>query len=188
MPVIEPLIDPYHSSSSYVPAGDMWGFKRIDAAYAWALSKGDLVTVAVIDSGVDFTNSDLDANRWSNERELNGLPKVDDDGNGYVDDIYGWDFVAGLPSSINNDIMGHGTYVSGIIAAEENSTGINGVAPEAQIMSLKALGYSADISDFAAAIRYAADMGARVINMSLGIPPYYDASGKVPTYTVMTRS
>ncbi len=125
------------------------------------------VVVAVIDTGVDYTHEDLRANMWHNPGEIadNG---IDDDGNGYVDDYFGVDIVAGQGSG--NDDHGHGTHVAGIIAAVNNDRGIVGVAYNARIMSVKA-GQSSGFfnnSAVAAAIIYAANNGADVINMSFG--------------------
>lgn len=125
------------------------------------------VVVAVIDTGVDCNHPDLRANMWHNPGEIpeNG---IDDDGNGYVDDYYGVDIVAGGGSG--NDDHGHGTHVAGIIAAVNNAEGIVGIAYNARIMSVKAgmsSGYFSN-SAIAAAVIYAADNGADVINMSFG--------------------
>lgn len=141
---------------------------------AWTLTTGDNQPVAVIDTGIDITHPDLTSKIWSNPDEIpgNGL---DDDGNGYVDDAIGWNFV----SNTNNvqDNNSHGSHVSGSIAAStNNSTGIAGLAWSNPIMPIKALGSNATgtWSNIAAAIIYAADKGAHVINLSLGdaaVPP-----------------
>ncbi len=144
------------------------------------------VIVAVIDSGVDIEHPDLQGQIWHNRAEADGVTGVDDDGNGYVDDIVGWDFsdAPGLPGvgdflqrdSDPRDESGHGTHVAGIIAAvADNGIGVAGVASNARIMVLRAGfnlpggGYLED-DDIAAAILYAVDNGARVINMSWGDP------------------
>ncbi len=125
------------------------------------------VVVAVIDTGVDYNHIDLRNNIWVNPAEIpdNGM---DDDGNGYIDDIYGWDCVG-----YDNDPMddnGHGTHVAGIIAAENNKEGGIGVAYNCKIMVLKAGNSSGyfNNSDIARAIQYAYMNGASVINMSFG--------------------
>ena len=141
----------------------------IDAAEAWDVNRGSASTVvAVVDSGVAFEHPDLAPNMWSNPEETadNG---VDDDGNGVVDDVRGWDFVG----DDNNpwDYTDHGTHVAGTIAARgNNGAGGVGVAWEASIMDVRALnasgsGNNADIAD---AFTYAAANGASVINASLG--------------------
>ena len=132
------------------------------------------VVVAVIDTGVDYTHPDLAANMWVNTAEIpdNG---IDDDGNGYVDDIYGANTIADNGGADGNegdpmDDHGHGTHVAGIIGAANNREGIVGVAYNAKIMAVKA-GQSTGVfnqSDIAEAILYAYEMGADVINMSFG--------------------
>ena len=125
------------------------------------------VVIAVIDTGVDYNHLDLRNNIWVNSAEVpnNG---IDDDGNGYVDDINGWDCVGN-----DNDPMddnGHGTHVAGIAAAENNKIGTVGVAYNCKIMCLKAGNSSGyfNNSDIAEAIQYAYMNGASVINMSFG--------------------
>jgi subtilisin family serine protease len=109
----------------------------IDAPQGWdVLHDAPAVVVAVIDSGVDTQHEDLAANLWRNPGEVrNG---VDDDGNGYVDDLYGIDCVGGAGDPIDDN--GHGTHVAGTIAAVgNNGRGVTGVAWRAQIMALKVL-------------------------------------------------
>ncbi|MBN2239846.1 MAG: S8 family serine peptidase [Dehalococcoidales bacterium] len=127
------------------------------------------VVVAVIDTGVDYTHPDLAANIWVNGAEFNGTPGVDDDGNGYIDDIQGVDVTTnkGDPA----DDHGHGTHVAGIIAASaNNSEGGVGIAFNTQIMPIKAAQYSGVLSasDIAEAVYYAVEKGADIINMSFG--------------------
>lgn len=128
------------------------------------------VVVAVIDTGVDYKHPDLSGNMWINTAEIvsNG---IDDDKNGYVDDIYGASIQGGTKFGDPNDDNGHGTHVAGIIAASANNNiGGVGVAYNVKIMAIKA-GQSSGIfsaSDIATAIYYAADKGADVINMSYG--------------------
>jgi len=124
--------------------------------------------VAVIDTGVDYNHPDIRNNIWNNNDEI-ADNKIDDDGNGFVDDILGWDFVNRDNDPIDDN--GHGTHCAGIIAAEANNTiGIAGVAPKCNIMPLKAIGRSGKGTSIEAAraIRYAADNGADVISMSFG--------------------
>ena len=125
------------------------------------------VVVAVIDTGVDYNHLDLRNNIWINTAEIADNGK-DDDGNGYIDDVYGWDCVGN-----DNDPMddnGHGTHVAGIIAAENNKEGGIGVAYNCKVMVLKAGNSSGyfNNSDIAEAIQYAYMNGASVINMSFG--------------------
>ncbi|WP_071515680.1 S8 family serine peptidase [Geitlerinema sp. PCC 9228] len=128
---------------------------------------GANTVVAVVDGGVDYDHIDLNDNIWRNTDEIpnNG---IDDDRNGFVDDTVGWDFVDGDASP--DDPNGHGTHVAGAIAAENNNIGITGVAPDAQIMPVRAVGSqgAGNIADIVRGIRYAADNGADVINLSLG--------------------
>lgn len=143
-----------------------WGINMINAPEVWnAGYTGAGITVAVIDTGVDYNHPDLVNNIWSNSDEIanNG---IDDDGNGFVDDVRGWDFVSN--DNAPSDSNGHGTHVAGIIAASRNSIGHTGVAYNAKIMPLKALGGGDEWGNIINAIRYAVDNGARVINMSLG--------------------
>lgn len=166
--------DPYYSSKGSLFSGfplldDLWGLKLLDVERAWEFTRGSGITVAVIDTGVYLDHADLRNNIWVNLAETNGIAGFDDDGNGYVDDVNGWDFVDG--DSDPSDLNGHGTHVAGIIGAlAGNNIGIAGVAPESRIMAIRVLdefggGYFEDVAD---GIRYAADMGARVINLSLG--------------------
>ncbi len=144
----------------------MWHFRTIQANTAWDLSRGSPIPVAVIDTGVEVTHPDLAANIWTNTREIpnNG---IDDDNNGYIDDIHGWDFA--YNDNNPDDQYGHGTACSGLVGAvQDNSIGVTGVAPNARIMALKAstdAGYFYDSNNVGAYL-YAANNGARVLSMS----------------------
>jgi subtilisin family serine protease len=142
----------------------------IDAPKAWeTVTGGSNVIIGVVDTGVDWHHLDLADNIWTNEAEAGGSPGVDDDGNGYVDDIRGWDFVEN-----DNDPMdyhSHGTHVSGTIAAVgDNGVAICGVMWTAQIMPLRIFdGAGFTPADVAiSAILYGSDNGARVLNNSWG--------------------
>jgi subtilisin family serine protease len=141
----------------------------IDASDAWDLTTGSPdIVVAVIDTGVDIDHFDLRDNIWVNPGEIPGN-EVDDDGNGYIDDINGWNFV----NSSNNifDDRGHGTHVSGTIAAQgNNGIGVTGVSWQSSIMGLKFLSDNGTGTweDAAEAILYAASMGVRISNNSWG--------------------
>ena len=157
---------PIHSWGQPYP--DLWGIKQIDCEQAWDLAQGLGVTVAVIDTGVDWTHPDLAANIWTNTDEIPGNG-VDDDGNGYRDDVHGWNFCNSTNSPM--DDHGHGTHCSGTIAAVgNNSTGVIGVAPRAKIMALKFLGSngSGSSENGALAMRYAANNSAKVLSNSWG--------------------
>ena len=149
----------------------LWGMEAINAEAAWDVTQGAGVVVAVVDTGVDYNHADLVANIWYNNEETAG-DGIDNDGNGYVDDIRGWNFCGN-----NNDPMDdndvdetfHGTHVAGTIAATgDNNIGVIGVAPAAQLMAVKALDNAGggSIASTAPAILYAALNGARVINNS----------------------
>lgn len=170
---------------------NQWGMIDIGVTEAWKISRGDSkMIVAVIDSGVDYTHEDLLPNMWRNPGETgvdsSGKRKennsIDDDGNGFVDDIVGWDFATNdnkpydlsvpwqqLLTSGGNP--GHGTHCAGNVAARgDNAIGISGVAPNVKIMALrfiteKGSGTSADAIK---AIKYAVDNGAKVLSNSWG--------------------
>ena len=148
---------------------DQWGL--MDAAtgapQAWTQSRGNGVLVAVLDSGVQLAHPDLANNLWRNpgETPANG---VDDDRNGYVDDVHGAHIKA-LNGNVEDD-NGHGTHVAGIVAAQAgNGTGGSGIAPGARIMSVKVLdaNRAGDSSQLAKGIRYAVDNGAKILNVSI---------------------
>jgi Subtilase family/Bacterial pre-peptidase C-terminal domain len=145
-----------------------WALNAINAPEVWAQGyTGQGIVVAVVDSGVDDTHPDLDTNMWVNRAEIAGNG-IDDDQNGFIDDVRGWDFVDqdNTPSDLNS----HGTHIAGIIAAKLNDFGVTGVAPTAQIMPVRVLDRRNEGTDpdVANGIRYAANNGARVINLSLG--------------------
>jgi subtilisin family serine protease len=150
---------------SYV-AGNQWGLEKIEAPFAWTKSTGsEDIIVAVIDSGIDYNHNDLKDNIWINTLEsFNGL---DDDGNGYIDDIYGWNFFNNTNNSM--DVYGHGTKVAGIIGAVgNNSLGIAGVNWRVKIMPLRISSDSGSgtTSAIFKAINYAVNHGAKIINLS----------------------
>ena len=144
----------------------------VDAPEAWAITRGSAdVVVAVVDTGIDITHPDLADNIWVNVDEIpgNGL---DDDGNGKIDDVNGWDFRnddASVFDSASED--DHGTHVAGTIAGVSNGAGIVGLAPNVKIMPIKFLGGAEGTGSTAAAaagIDYAVRNGATVINASFG--------------------
>jgi subtilisin family serine protease len=148
----------------------------VDAPAAWdATTTGDDVVVAVIDLGVDVDHPDLAASMWTNQVEATGTPGVDDDGNGYLDDVHGWDFKQddADPSPGSGGFAWHGTHVAGIVAAERgNATGIAGVCGACRIMALR---FDLSLGQELEAIEYAAANGADVINMSFGSPIWSNA-------------
>lgn len=148
--------------------GLQWGVDLVKAPEVWARGyQGQGTVVAVIDSGVDYNHPELQNNIWSNNDDIpnNG---IDDDGNGYVDDFRGWDFVEN--DNDPQDLESHGTHIAGTIASSIGGGGTVGIAPEAEIMILRVLDNAGvgKVSDGIEAIRYAADNGADVINFSSG--------------------
>lgn len=160
-----PITDPPPANAAGSPDAD------IDADDAWDTQTGSNGTVlAVIDNGVDLGHPDLDGSLWINVAEAGGTTGVDDDANGYVDDVNGYDFKGddGNPSPGSGSAAGHGTHVAGTIGAEmDNNVGVAGVCPDCRIMVLK-FGY--DVATELEAIQYAIDNGASVINASYGGP------------------
>ncbi len=118
-----------------------WGLPKINAPAAWETNKGSSdVIIAVIDTGVDYKHPDLAANMWVNQAEYEGVPEVDDDGNGIVDDIYGASWIDGTVNSDPMDDNSHGTHCAGIMGAVgDNGIGICGVNWNVRIMALKFL-------------------------------------------------
>jgi len=151
---------------------DQWSLSKINAQGAWDIYTGSLQTiVAVLDTGVDYNHRDLRDNMWINEVELNGSAGIDDDKNGYVDDIYGYNFIYNNSDPIDDN--GHGTYCSGIIAAGGNNDfDITGICWNTRIMALKIMGLFEDgsTSDAVLAIYYAVQNGADVISNSWSMP------------------
>jgi len=180
-----------------VPNDSMWSVawhlyqpsrRDVHAPEAWDVTRGDSsIVLAVLDTGVLLDHPDLAGQFWIHVAERDGLPGVDDDGNGYVDDVRGWDFVS-LASEDDvrpfedwrdedndpNDYAGHGTAVSGVAAGRTNNgIGVAGMAWDIRIMPLR-VGWSSpvfplgaiDLSYAARAIAYAADNGATVISCS----------------------
>lgn len=159
---------------------EKWGLKKVDIKHAWNISQGSKgIVVAVIDTGIDTSHEDLSSNLWANPGETgkdkNGKNKatngIDDDNNGYVDDVHGWNFVSNNPDLKDNH--GHGTHISGIIGAEGgNGKGISGVSPKVSIMSLKYFDPKApgmnNLENTVKAIHYAIENGANIINYSGG--------------------
>lgn len=188
--------DPFLSSTGAwgQAFGDLWGLDRIRAPEAWSISQGEGVVIAVVDSGLDAAHPDIAANVWINPGEdLDGNGRLDptdwneldDDGNGFVDDLQGWNFIGygdalsdgtiflGTPDPFDDN--GHGSHVSGTAAAVgNNGIGIAGVAPRARVMPLK--GFPAEGSaregDLWRAVLYAIEQGARVVNASWSCSPF----------------
>ena len=137
------------------------------APEAWTQSHGAGVLVAILDSGVQLNHPDLAGNLWRNPNEIAGN-SVDDDRNGYVDDVHGAN-IKELNGNVEDD-NGHGTHVAGIVAAQAgNGVGGSGIAPDAKIMAVKVLdaNRSGDSSRLAKGIVYAVDRGAKILNVSI---------------------
>jgi len=168
----------------------------IDGPEAWEINTGSsVVIVAILDTGIDYTHVDLDANIWMNSSESDAYKAdgIDNDGNGYIDDWVGWDFNRGYapPYHEDNDPMDdyddptvpggsenyHGTHVAGIVGAEgNNGTGVTGVCWNVKLMALKICDWRglSEAADAIHAIDYAIAAGANIINASWHLP-YSDA-------------
>ena len=194
--------DPFLTSSGAwgQPYADLWGLDQIKADAAWDLTLGEGIVVAVVDTGLDRFHPDIAENVWVNPGEdLNGdglataedINGVDDDGNGFIDDLTGFDFADSVdadedsfyddPEDVSDadpfDVNGHGTHVAGTIAAVAgNGIGIAGVAPRARIMALRGFpeGQPGVASTLWRAVLYAAENGASVVNNS------WSCSGSCP--------
>lgn len=157
----------------------MWGLKKIQAPYAWDTTTGSgSVVVAIIDTGIDYTHPDLVANLWTNPGEI-ADDGIDNDGNGFIDDVHGWSYIWGEESSNRVfDNHGHGTHVAGIIGAVgNNNIGAVGVNHNVKLMPIKALNNGGEgyTSDLIMSVDYARLMGAKIINNSYGGDEYSQA-------------
>lgn len=158
---------------------NQWGLTEksgINASKAWEITKGSRdIKIAVIDTGVDYNHPDLKSQMWVNDAEKNGKPGVDDDGNGFIDDIYGYDFANndGDPMDDNE----HGTHCAGVIGAAHNGVGVAGVMVDVQIVALKFLkgSGSGESADAIKAIDYAIKAGVKVMSNSWGGGPDEDS-------------
>jgi len=183
----------YYVRSSAVPNdpryGQLWGLNNtgqnvmgftgtndadIDAPEAWETTTGSSdVVVAVIDTGVAYDHPDLSGNMWTNAAEMGGAAGTDDDSNGFADDARGWDWIDN--DNTPRDFFGHGTHVAGTIGASGNDAyGAVGVNWDVSLMPLRVLDSDGvgTTSDVAAAITYAANNGADIVNLSLGGPDF----------------
>src|SRR3989338_4690955 len=156
--------------------GELWYLDQISAPKAWDRETGSEQTiVAVLDAGFDLDHEDLVDQYWSNTDEIYG-DGIDNDANGYEDDIQGWDFVDNdsnpspeINEDFNDTVVSHGTVMSGIIGATANNgLGITGINWDISIMPLRVLGQqgAGSTANVRRAIRYAVENGADVINLS----------------------
>ena len=160
-----------------------YSLDRMAVRDAWSLTRGGSNVIAVLDTGVSFVHADLAGRMAANPGELGGRSGVDDDHNGFVDDDYGWDFVNSDRDP--RDDNRHGTWVAGIIAANANNAqGIAGISWSDKILAVKTMGADGfgNTAALAAGIRYAANRGASIINMSVGGFPYSQAVADAVTY------
>ncbi|MCS7039623.1 MAG: S8 family serine peptidase, partial [Anaerolineae bacterium] len=184
-PAFEPD-DPYYRRYAANDGLSNGGYlNRLNMAAAWDITRGHpAILVAVIDSGIDLNHEDIRDNLWRNAGEIPANGRDDDD-NGLVDDVYGWNFAADSPDV--DDWLGHGSHVAGIIAARmNNGLGIAGVAPKTQVMAVGVFappGYGT-FADEIRAILYATDQGADVINLSLGSTAYSRGEEMAVNYAV----
>jgi len=155
--------DPLYSSQSNITT------TNIDDVWDQYTTGDGSQVIAILDTGGDYTHPDLEANTWINEAELNGVEGYDDDGNGFVDDIRGWDFI-NIDNAPLDDNM-HGTHVAGIAGAVgNNGIGIAGAAWDVKLMHIKVFQSTGqgNSTNIAAGVEYASNNGATIINMSFG--------------------
>ena len=155
--------DPLYSSQTNITS------TNIDDVWDQYTTGDGSQVIAILDTGGDYTHPDLEANTWINEVELNGVEGFDDDGNGYIDDIRGWDFI-NLDNAPLDDNM-HGTHVAGIAGAVgNNGIGIAGAAWNVKLMHIKVFQSTGqgNSTNIAAGVEYASNNGATLLNMSFG--------------------
>lgn len=183
-PRVFPPNDPYYASSGAWGQNyrDLWGLQQIGIETAWGSTIGNQsIVVAISDTGVDYNHEDIRSSIWVNTDEV--LDGIDNDNNGYIDDVRGWDFTTCAqfgwigcitPKPTDNDPMdgyGHGTHVAGTVGATTNNRlGIAGINWRVQVMPVQGLNTHGvgSLSDLVNTIVYATDNGADVINMSWG--------------------
>lgn len=186
--MVESVSLDYLAEATFIPNdsrfSELWGMKKIAAPEAWnRRTNAENIVVAVLDTGLDYNHSELASNIWTNPWEVPG-DGIDNDENGFIDDVIGWNFVGNNSDPIDDHIpIYHGTHVAGTIGAVgNNGSGIAGVAWNVQIMPVKVLDSKGmgSLSNIIEGIEYAIENGADVINMCLGgtgtMPPELHAS------------
>lgn len=197
---VESVSENYTRKLNYVPSDpdyvQQWYHKKIQSEPAWEITKGEnSIKIGVVDTGIDYTHPDLQDVIWINTAEdinHNGIfdakpiaqggdiDNIDQDNNGYIDDVIGYDFTHQPRFPYGGDYLyhdpipfddnGHGTLVTGIISATHNNIGIAGIAPQCKIVVLRAFSASGigEDDDIARAIIYAADNNIPILNFSFG--------------------
>lgn len=151
---------------------EQWGPAAINLDQLWAMPKledAERPVIAILDTGIDITHPDLEANIWTNPAESTGAEGEDDDNNGFADDVHGWDFINQTAKIA--DYNGHGTHCAGIAAAVgDNGIGITGANPDAYIMPITVMQSdgTGDVATIIKGIDYATDNGATFLSMSFG--------------------
>ncbi len=178
-PIVKSM-DQNEGSVSAQSFTDQWALNTVNVQGAWNLTQGSKdILVAVLDSGIDYTHNDLKNNMWKNPSEvINGL---DDDENGYVDDVYGWNFANNNSDPISKSTSNHGTHVAGIVGAA--GTSLFGIAPNVKLMALKFIGEngSGATSDAIRGIDYAIKKKVFAINNSWGSASHSQALAEAIT-------
>lgn len=202
-PIFRQRVYDYEPNDPRYKASEQYAISILKLQKAWDISKGSKnVKIAIVDSAIDWTHEDLNANIWTNPGEIPNNGK-DDDGNGYVDDVNGWDFVGNISSAnsplqpdndtkpLNSNNV-HGTHVAGCASAvTNNNIGVASPGFSCSIIPCKVGAdniYVADILNGYQAILYAANLGADVINCSWGGPGYSQANHDVIKHAVSKGS
>lgn len=176
------IIEPNSARKAFSGIADkyyaqQWYLSDINIEKAWGLEKGrKKIIIAVLDTGIDLDHPELINNVWNNNDEIPDN-QIDDDHNGFIDDVHGWDFVNNnnnpapdLTGEYDQTMIVHGTHVAGIIAAEQNNIGISGVCPQCTIMPLQVLNDQGEgeSDKVYQAVEYAIANGASLLNLSFG--------------------